>query len=321
MKFVAPTPTPKGIARRVPPAIFVPVMGILGLGLAFRQAAWHWPPLAPVSELILGAASLLTLVALAAYGMKVGRRPGVLVEELAVLPGRLGLSALAVCLYLMAAAVGSFLPATGWLFLGLGLSVQAGVMLGMTRFFLRQPPQARRMSAAGQIYFTSPIVAALAAITLGATGLAQGLAVASLAAALVNWGLGASGLWRGGPSAPLRPLVMLHLAAASVAGAVALGLGWNLLAEGLALLSVLMAIALALALPSLTEAPFSALWGAFTFPVAATAGFWLAHGGPLLWPGAALLAVASLVVPVIAFRILKLWLGGQLAIKTNAASA
>ena len=114
---------------------------------------------------------------------------------------------------------------------------------------------------------------------------------------------------------------MLHLAAASVGGLVALGLGWMWLAEGLALLSVAMAVALALAAPWLTEAAFSALWGAFTFPLAATAGFWLAHGGVLLWPGAALLALAGLVVPVIAFRILKMWIGGQLAVKTNAAIA
>ena len=125
MHFVAPVPTPKGLARRVPPAIFPPLMGILGLGLAFRQAAWHWPALAPVSELVLGAGTCLALVALCAYGLKVARRPGVVAEEIGVLPGRLGLSALAVCLYLLAAAVGSFLPRTGWLFLGLGLGVQA----------------------------------------------------------------------------------------------------------------------------------------------------------------------------------------------------
>jgi tellurite resistance protein len=321
MRFVAPQPTPKGLARRVPPAVFVPVMGLLGLGLAWRQAAEALGLLAEIGEALLGAFSLLAGFCLAAYAAKAARRPGVVAEDLAVLPGRLGLSAMAVTVYLLAAALAPVQPGPARLLLWAGMALHAVLLVTILRVLLRQPPESRRFSPSGHLYFTSPVVAAMAAASLGEDRTAGWLLTGSLAVASVIWLWGALDLLRRGIAAPLRPPMMLHLAAAAVAGNAALRLDWSLTAQAMTVLTLLLAAGLAAAARWLTEAPFSALWGAFTFPVAATATFLLAAGGPLLWPGIAALVLASALIPVIAYRILRMWIAGSLAVKTNAASA
>ena len=90
----------------------------------------------------------------------------------------------------------------------------------------------------------------------------------------------------------------------------------------LAALALIPALALAaLRLRWLTEAGFSALWGAFTFPVAATANLWLSVGGIWRVPGGVALVAATLVVLPIGWKVIALWARGQLAIRTNAATA
>jgi tellurite resistance protein len=87
---------------------------------------------------------------------------------------------------------------------------------------------------------------------------------------------------------------------------------------------VVLAIALLALGRWLTEAGFSGLWGAFTFPLSAfaTALVMLSNGqGGLGVVAMCVLLAASGVVPFIAYRILKLWAQGTLAAKTNAAEA
>jgi tellurite resistance protein len=71
----------------------------------------------------------------------------------------------------------------------------------------------------------------------------------------------------------------------------------------------------------LLEAGFSPLWGAFTFPLAAVANFWLVLGGAWRLPGGLALVAATVVIPPIAIKVMQLWAKGQLAVKTNAATA
>ena len=61
------------------------------------------------------------------------------------------------------------------------------------------------------------------------------------------------------------------------------------------------------------------MWGAFTFPLAAFSAALLALKGPFALGGLFLLAVATLAIPAIAWRIFTLWGAGTLAAKTNAA--
>jgi tellurite resistance protein len=74
----------------------------------------------------------------------------------------------------------------------------------------------------------------------------------------------------------------------------------------------------------LTVAGFSPLWGAFTFPAAAYAGLMLAlagQGAPFRLAGAIALIAATIIVPLIAARVLRMWARGILATRTNAAVA
>ncbi|MCB2135722.1 MAG: tellurium resistance protein, partial [Rhodobacteraceae bacterium] len=120
---------------------------------------------------------------------------------------------------------------------------------------------------------------------------------------------------------PLRPLLAIHLSPAALFGLVAQSQDLEVVAVGFACLSAALLAALVLHFRWLTVSGFSALWGAFTFPLAATANLWLTLGGVWLYPGIAALLAATVLVPWIAYRVLKLWLSGKLAVVTNAATA
>jgi len=93
------------------------------------------------------------------------------------------------------------------------------------------------------------------------------------------------------------------------------------LALGFGVVSAVLLAALGLAGRWLLRAGFSPLWGALTFPLAATASFWLSLGGGWRIPGGLVLVAATLIVIPIAIQVVKLWAKGQLAVKTNAAIA
>ena len=74
--------------------------------------------------------------------------------------------------------------------------------------------------------------------------------------------------------------------------------------------------------PSDRRAPqFPPMWGAFPFPLATFAAALLAQGGMAAQAGLGVTAVALGVIPVIAWKVLRLWPGTRLARKTGAAEA
>ena len=162
MKFAPPSPTPRGFARRVPPAIFPSIMGLFGLGLALRRAALvvgepggigH-----AIAEMALGAVLVLFLAGLVSYAAKFIRRPAVLRDELRTMPGRLGLSAFAVCFYLLATTLAPYaLDLARWVF-SAGLVVDLIIIAMILLTFATGPAEQRRYSPAGQLYFSSPSV-------------------------------------------------------------------------------------------------------------------------------------------------------------------
>jgi tellurite resistance protein len=81
----------------------------------------------------------------------------------------------------------------------------------------------------------------------------------------------------------------------------------------------LFLLGLLVSLRWITESGFSAMWGAFTFPIAAYASALFVTGWEV--PGMLVLAAALGVVPVIAYRVITLWGSGRLAAVTNAAEA
>lgn len=307
---------------RVPPAIFPPMLGLLGIGLGWRQAAVQlWAPPA-LGEAFLGAVSALFVFGLVAYGMKLARRPGVLLEEVRILPGRAGLSAMSASLFLLAAV---FVPynqgiATGILIAG--LIAHAIVALSILSFFRVGPAEQRRVTPVWHLSFVGFIIAPLAAVPLGFGDLATVIFWGTLPVALFIWGASLRQLLRADVPAPLRPLLAIHLAPVCLFGLVSGLLGYSAFQvafAGLALAGLAALLGLA---RWLMAAPFSALWGAFTFPMAAFANLMLSVGLPGFGViGGLALGASTASVVAISAKVLQLWVKGKLAVATNAAQA
>ena len=95
--------------------------------------------------------------------------------------------------------------------------------------------------------------------------------------------------------------------------------GQGALAQLFAALAAILLFTLLVSIRWITESGFSALWGAFTFPLAACASALILTGWTV--PGLVVLTAALGVIPVIAWKVLVLWGSGQLAARTNAAEA
>ncbi|MBC7138294.1 MAG: tellurium resistance protein [Defluviimonas sp.] len=324
MAFRAPQPKPPGLWRRTPPAIFPPILGLMGLGLLWRGAARLFGVPGGIGEALLGAVTLLWLLAVLAYGAKIARRPGVLAEDLRILPGRAGLAAAVLCIYSFAVVLAPHAPAQARPVLLLGLVAHAAMLAVLLRVMARGPAEQRQVTPVWHLQFTGVIVAAIAAEAVGWMGFAHVMFFVALVAALAIWSLSARQFARRRVPAPLRPLLAIHLTPANFLGAVGLGLGWDLPGVVFSCIAAGLLLALLLSVRWLTAAGFTPLWGAFTFPLASVGALWmtLAAAHPV-WrlPGGLALVAATLVIPPIAFRVMRMWASGHLAVKTNAAVA
>ena len=143
----------------------------------------------------------------------------------------------------------------------------------------------------------------------------------TLPVALTIWGLSLRQFARAVPPAPLRPLLAIHLAPAALLGTVAGLLAKPEIGAVFAGLGLVYAILLVVSGRWVLAAGMTAMWGAFTFPLAALATALMLTGGVWLWPGVVLTGVALGVIPAILWWVLKRWPGGRLAAVTNAAEA
>lgn len=311
-QFLPPRPA---AFSRMPPAVFPAIMGLFGLGLALRRA----PGAADLADALLGAVAALWVFAALGYLVKAARRPGVVAEDLRVLPGRAGLAAASLGALLAAAALAPVAPDAARWIMAAGLALHGLVGLLIVRSILAGPAEGRGVTPVWHLAFVGFIIGGLPAAALGAAGLAAVLFWATLPVAAAIWVASLWQLVRRSPPAPLRPLLSIHLAPASLLGLVAAGLGMEAAATAFAGLGAAILLALGAAGRWITAAGFSALWAAFTFPLAAWAGLALTVG----WtgPGLAALAVAAVLNPWVAFRVLRMWADGSLAARTNAAAA
>ncbi|MCF1709853.1 tellurium resistance protein [Tabrizicola sp. J26] len=316
---LAPKPKP-GLFRRVPPAIFPPILGALGLGLVWRQSGWMFGLPDGLAEMFLGAMTLLWLFAVLAYCAKIARRPGVLAEDLTILPGRAGVSALMMTIYQIAMVLGPYAGAAARGLLFGGLALHLALTLWIIGTLARATAAQREVTPVWHLTFVGPILGAVAAQMLGLEPLARVIFWVTLPLAA---GIGAVSLVqivRRVPPAPLRPLLAIHLAPLSLFGMVALGLGWPQVALVFAALAVTLLLALVVSLKWLLAAGFTALWGAFTFPLAAFARLVLGLMPGSLAGGAVLVAATMVILPILV-RLLQDWAKGSLAARTNAAEA
>jgi tellurite resistance protein len=306
---------------RTPPAIFPPLLGLLALAgalkLALGRLGWGTGP----ADLMIGAAVALWLFATCAVLVKLARRPGVVVEDLRVLPGRSGLAAMTMGGMATAGLIAPFLPfaAQGLILLALlGHAVLAGLLI---RLLVSLPAPGREVNPTWHLSFVGFIVAAPPMVAVGLSGPAEVLFWVTLPVAVVIWGLSALQFLRQVPPAPLRPLLAIHAAPAALLATVAALVGKAEVAAGLLALGTAYAVLLVAAARWLVASGPSSLWGAFTFPLAALATAMLVKGGGWQTPGLVLVALGLGVIPAILWWVWKRWPGGKLATVTNAAEA
>ncbi|MDO5528514.1 MAG: tellurium resistance protein [Paracoccus sp. (in: a-proteobacteria)] len=326
LRFAAPKIVPKGLWRRVPPAIFPPILGLLGLALAWRAGIAHFGLPGGLSGLLDGVAAALAGFALLAYGGKLARRPSVLFDDLKLLPGRAGLGAGVVSIYMLAAVISAYAPGLARLLLVAGLAVHIAVLATLLAVFRAGPPEIRTITPAWHLNWVGFIVAARAAPLMGWTGLAEFLLFPCIAMASFIWLASARQLIAKRPPAPLRPMLAIHLAPLALSSTVAALTGYHTLAIIGGVASAALLGVLILSIRWITEAGFSPLWGAFTFPLAATTGlFWTLYalfgGEGLRLLASVLLIAATLIIPPIVFLIMREWASGRLPAKVNAAIA
>lgn len=315
-----PPRKPKLFAK-TPPAVFPVVLGLLGLGLALRKGFTVLGLPGGAVEAALGALLVFWGFATLAMLAKIARRPGVVLEDLRVLPGRSGLAAGSMSGMAAAAVLVPYAPNAAY-----GLMIAALVAHGVLAVLvlwglLNAPAEQRVVNPGWHMSFVGVIVAALPALALGQVALAQGLLWLTMPIAALIWGISLAQLIARIPPAPLRPLLAIHLAPAALFAQVATGLEQGLLAQSFAAFGAVILLALLLAWRWVTAAGFSALWGAFTFPLAAYASALIGLGGLGETAGLVLAVIALGVVPAIGWNVLKLWPTGKLAAKTNAAEA
>jgi len=313
-------PRQPALFARTPPAIFPPILGLLGLAIALRLALSATNLPLALGDLLAGAALALWAYAALAYVAKIARRPAVVVEDLRVLPGRSGLGALTMGGMAAATLLADFSLGTAKGVIVLALVGHLTLALLLLRLLWTLPPPGREVNPTWHVNFVGFILAAPAAVAVGWTGLATVLFWAVMPGAFVIWGLSAWQVMRTIPPAPLRPLLAIHIAPAAVLSTVACLLGKPDLALGFALMAGAMGGMIVLPLRWTVASGPSPLWGAFTFPLAAlvTALVLLPSG---LWAGIAVLLVALVAIPAILWWVLKRWPGGRLAALTNAAEA
>ncbi len=310
--------------RNTPPALFPPLLGLFGLGLAWRRGGDVYGLTSAPGDLILGAVSLVYVFVLVSYGAKLIHRPGALRDDFRVLPGRAGLPAASMSAMLCAAALVPIAPGLAEALLWAGLALHVLLALGIAVTFLVGPAEQRRVSPAWHLAFVGLIVSPAAAVPLGLTGLAQAVTLGTMAAAAGIYGASLVQWARGVPPAPLRPLLAIHLAPVSLFGTACALLEWSGAALVFAAIAGLGLLGLVAGARWLTQAGFSPLWGALTFPLAAFTGLMLlvSEESPVFaLAGGAGLIVSTIGIPWIALRIFRMWPPGALAAKTNAAVA
>ncbi|RMH48818.1 MAG: hypothetical protein D6686_09620 [Alphaproteobacteria bacterium] len=313
------------VPRSTPASLFSPCLGALGLGLAWRQAAIVLGVPEAIGGAVLAAGGLVTIACLAGYLVRLARRPGAILADLAPPPARGFPAAGTMCLMLLAAALVPHWPGAARGLWWAALALQ-GVVATLTAWVIWRGRD-RGLAPMPVLYlpFAGVIAAPLAGVALGEVMLS---AVLIYGAMLPAAAIAAVTLWRA-LSAPVppaqRPAQMIHLAPLSLFGTGAALIGHPTTFLFFFLTALVAAALLLLRVRWMAAGGFGPAWGAFTFPLAAFAGLCLlaeARGPGLgaLFFALPALAAASVVIPWILVRALAGWLrGGRVSGERAAA--
>ncbi|MCK0138893.1 tellurium resistance protein [Aliiroseovarius sp. F47248L] len=321
-----PLPPKTRMFQRMPPAVFTPIMGVFGLGLAWRRAADTLSAPTAIGEMLLGAVTLLFLFCLAAYAMKFMQRAGTFAEDLRVLPGRAGLAAMVLTGYLLSATVEPFSLVLAGAILLLTFAVHVMLAIRVIHMLITGPVEARIVTPVWHLLFAGFVLIPLAAAPLGWSGFAAASFWGGFFAAAIVWGASAAQFLRTRIPPPLRPLLAIHLAPASVLGTGAYLLGETQMAMVFSVMAIVILSGLIGRARWLLKAGFSPLWGAFTFPLAAFSSLMqlgaVVTGSDIMRivAGASLVMATLIILPII-YKVIQMWTKGELAPKTNAATA
>jgi tellurite resistance protein len=306
---------------RTPPAIFPPILGLLGLAITVRLVLGQLVLPLGAADLLAGLALGLWLFATGAYGVKVMRRPGVVIEDLRVLPGRSGLAALTVGGMAAATLLSVYAPGLAKGLIVVSLAGHGVLAALLVRLLLGLPPESRQVNPTLHLSFVGFIVAGPAAIAVGWDGLAAVLLWGTTPIAVGIWAASALQFARAVPPPPLRPLLAIHVAPAALLASVAGLLGFVALSNALLVAGLALALVLAASARWLLSAGVTPMWGALTFPLAVLAAALIRGGGAWQGIGIAVTVLALVVIPAVLWWVLKRWPGGKLAAVTNAAEA
>lgn len=324
--FKAQTNKPAPRWRRTPPAIFPPTLGLWGLAVAWSRSSDAFGMPAAIGQVLMGAMVLLFLFLAGNYLAKIAARPGVVAEDLKTLPGRAGLAALSMSAMLLAVALVPYTEALARVVLLIAVAAHAIFLAIIIRGLLTGPAEARTVTPVFHLTFVGFIVSPLAALQFGWTGFSNLVFWATLVAAVLIWGASALQLARQDVPPPLRPLLAIHLAPASLLGTVAMLLGYGTLGLVFGGLAIAILAGLLIRGRWVTAAGFTPFWGAFTFPLAAFSSLMMilaaaGYGEVFRILGGLGLIAASFFIPWVAIKVYQLWIKGVLAEKTNAATA
>lgn len=326
LHFAMPRPVPPGRFRRVPPVMFLAILAALELGLGWLVGVGAFALPVGTGQLLGGMIAALSAFALFAYGFKLARRPAVLTEDLTVLPGRAGVAAGVLSLYLLGALVGATLSMGAGRFLFIcGLVSHAVTIIALLQVLRSGPAERRNAAPDWHLSLAGLVVAAQAAMLLGWPALAW-LATPAVIGVPLIWMLSVRQLMRSRVPAALRPLLALHLVPVAVLASVLLGVGATAVGTPLAWLSLAGMLAMVAGGRWLLADGYSAFWGAPALALSATAAAWVAlwmaiPAEPHRLIAGVLLVAATLVALPVLVLVLNDWLRGRLAVRSNAAIA
>lgn len=312
--------------RGTPPAVFPPLLGLYGVGFAWMRAQDVVASPGWIGAAFLIVATGLFVLALVQYARKLIARPDVVMDDLAVIPARAAVPAMTVCLMLAATSLMYLSKGLAALLLFLALALHVLVAAIVVYSLFRPGQKGRRLSPVLHLPFVGLIVGMQAAITLGYDTIGAVVVWISGAAAIVLWIGGIRLLLAGNIPLPLRPPQVIHIAPLALMGLVASLLDDRILYQFCLYASLPVLVLLISKTRWLTEGGMSPTWAAFIFPLAATANLHLlAYSGGAGWvflvTGIGLLALTTVLSPMVTAFVFKRWRVGVLGEKTGAARA
>lgn len=309
--------------RSTPPAIFPICLALLGLGLGWRNASEILPVAEEVGDVLLGLGSAFYVFFLISYLRKLVARPMVLFEDTANPAARAGIAAAAMSMMMLAAALlpfGISAPFIWWI----GVIGQIGASAAGCWAIWRDPPDKRRFSTFQYLTFVGPVVGPFAGIQLGYATESLILTLAALVAYVIITGGLIVQLRQSPPSLRLRPSMAIFLAPVCLFATsfAMLGIDWAFVI--FYWLSMVIAVVLFALIPWMIKGGWSPIWASFTFPMAAFLEVQvmavIKFGNTIAIAGVYIvMAVATPVILLIAYRATMRWVTGELAQESEAA--